>query len=58
MEEDIKIFSFGENDDRLERKVKKGQVKSERLAQMFGVSKNEMSVTVYFALWRMPRYYQ
>ena len=58
MEEDILNFSYREKDYRLERKVKKGQVKSERLAQMFGISKNEMSVTGYFTLWRMRRYYQ
>ena len=37
MEEDLN-FVRGEGEERVERKLRKGQVNAERLAQMFGVS--------------------
>ena len=39
MEDENLSFSYGEGEGRVERRVKKGQVTAERLAQMFGVSK-------------------
>ena len=38
MEDENLNFSCGEGEERIERKLKKGQVNAERLAQMFGVS--------------------
>ena len=37
-EEDYLIFSTGEGERRVERRLKKSQVTAEKLAQMFGVS--------------------
>ena len=38
MEEENLNFACGEGDERVDRKLRKGQVNAERLAQMFGVS--------------------
>ena len=38
MEEENLNFACGEGDERVDRKLRKGQVNAERLAHMFGVS--------------------
>ena len=41
MEDENLNFSYGEGEDRTERRLKKGQVTAERLAQMFEEISNE-----------------
>ena len=45
-EEDYLIFLTGEGEQRVERRLKKSQVTTERLAQMIGVSHNAEALTV------------